>query len=293
VYFGTDVRPPFADSSAQPEFAPGRLAPYTTYYWRVDELDNQGRKTVGAVWTFVTGPPPPEAYDPYPVDGATGVRLDATLSWVPGLNSTSHDVYFGPTDPPPFVRNQTETQFDPGPLDSDTTYYWRIDEISTAGTAAGQVWTFVTGPSPPPKGRACFIGDTGVWLSGVLVPISQAKPGATIGRAVTALSSSLPYLGELQTVQTHKGSFTCYDVCFGTGHRISVAENHYFLTESGRWISLHDLKAGTRLKTTRGSIRVLSVTKRPLPYVGKVYNLKVASSDRYLVGRDAVIVRDY
>jgi hypothetical protein len=35
------------------------------------------------------------------------------------------------------------------------------------------------------------------------------------------------------------------------------------------------------------------MTKRPTPYVGKVYNLKVEGSDRYLVGKDAVIVRDY
>ena len=30
-----------------------------------------------------------------------------------------------------------------------------------------------------------------------------------------------------------------------------------------------------------------------MPYVGKVYNLKVEGSDRYLVGKDAIIVSDY
>ena len=29
------------------------------------------------------------------------------------------------------------------------------------------------------------------------------------------------------------------------------------------------------------------------PYTGKVYNLKVADSDSYLVGKDAIIARDY
>ncbi|MHC4808443.1 MAG: hypothetical protein ACYTBX_19590 [Planctomycetota bacterium] len=42
---------------------------------------------------------------------------------------------------PPFVRNQTETTFDPGPLDWDTTYYWKID---TAGGAEGNIWRFTT-----------------------------------------------------------------------------------------------------------------------------------------------------
>ena len=78
-----------------------------------------------------------------------------------------------------------------------------------------------------------------------------------------------------------------------SGNRITVAENHYFLIEAGNWISLQGLKTGTRLKTLKDSIGIQSVTKQPEPYVGKVYNLKIDGSDRYAVGEDAVIVRDY
>jgi hypothetical protein len=70
-------------------------------------------------------------------------------------------------------------------------------------------------------------------------------------------------------------------------------ECHYFLEESGRWLSLQELKAGIKLQTLNGMIEIISVTKRPMRYVGKVYNLKIEGSDRYLVGQDAVIVRDY
>jgi hypothetical protein len=294
VYFGTDVLPPFASSEAETVFSPGRLAPYTSYYWRVDELDDQARKTIGPVWTFVTGPPPLEAYDPYPVDGATVVSLHPILNWAPGFNSISHDVYFGTTDPPPFVRNQTETEFDPRALDIGATYCWRIGEISTAGTALGQVWTFTTtGTPPPPKGRSCFTAETGVWLDGTLVPISKATVGRQAGRAAGDFSSSLPYLGEVETVQAHKGTFACYDVLLESGNRIRVAENHYFMADSGQWISLQDLKAGTKLKTSKGSISVTAVVKSAVPYAGEVYNLKVNGSDRYLVSQDAIIVRDY
>ncbi len=100
-------------------------------------------------------------------------------------------------------------------------------------------------------------------------------------------------LSKIQEVQEHKGTFTCYDVLLKSGNCLSVAENHYFLTESGRWISLQNLKAGIKLKTSKGSIGIIRVTKRPAPYIGKVYNLKVEGSDRYLVGKDAVIVRDF
>ena len=295
VYFGTDVQPPFAGSDVLPEFSPGGLAPYTMYYWRVDELDRQARKTIGQIWTFVVGPPALEAYDPYPLDGAAMVSPDPILSWTPGFNSISHEVYFGTTNPPPFIRNQTETEFDPGLLEKGVMYYWRIGEISTAGTAIGPVWTFTTGPvpNPSPKGRTCFTGETGVWLDGVLVPISKAMRGGRVGRAAGDLLSSLPCLGEVDTVQLHAGTFTCCDVLLESGNRISVVENHYFLADSGQWISLQDLKEGMRLQTAKGPIAITAVVKRATPYAGEVYNLKVNGSHRYLVGQDAIIVRDY
>jgi hypothetical protein len=48
-----------------------------------------------------------------------------------------------------------------------------------------------------------------------------------------------------------------------------------------------------KLKTINGSITIKSVKKREMPYVGKVYNVKVSGTHRYMVGEDAVIVRDY
>jgi hypothetical protein len=100
-------------------------------------------------------------------------------------------------------------------------------------------------------------------------------------------------LGTIQEVQEHNGTFTCYDILLESGNSISVAENHYFLMESGQWLSLKNLKAGTKLKTSKGSIEIKSITKRPMTYAGNVYNLNIAGSDRYLVGKDAIIVRDY
>jgi hypothetical protein len=293
VYFGIDEQPPFAGSLAQTRFVPAGLTPYTTYHWRVDELDGQARKTIGDIWTLVTGPPPLQAYDPDPVDGATMVSPHPTLSWAAGFNSVSHDVYFGTTDPPPFVRNQAETEFDPGLLDGHTTYFWCIDEISSEGITIGQVWMFVTGASSIPKGRTCFVGDTGVWLDGALVPISKAMRRGQVGRTAGDILSPLPCLGEVETVQEHKGTFACYDVLLESGNSIGVAGNHYFLADCGQWISLHDLKAGMRLKTAKGPLAITAVTKRAAPYAGEVYNLKVNGSHRYLVGQDAIIVRDY
>jgi hypothetical protein len=239
---------------------------------------------------------PGQASNPSPADGAVDVDTNVVLSWNPGANAVSHNVYFG-TDldflrfgfeefwPP--VRNQTSTDFDPGRLNSNTTYFWRIDEVNSNGTRTGVLWSFTTGAGsgPPPKGRTCFVAETGVWVNGTLVPISNVAQGQ--------INCGINSFGKVQDVQEHNGTFTCYDVLLESGNCINVAENHYFLTESGQWISLKNLKTSTRLQTPNGSIEIVSVTKRPMPYVGKVYNLKVEGSDRYLVGKDAIIVRDY
>jgi hypothetical protein len=64
-------------------------------------------------------------------------------------------VYFGTVSPGTFQGNQTETLFNPGTLNADTTYYWRIDEKNPAGTTTGRIWSFTTSadtlpPSPNP-----------------------------------------------------------------------------------------------------------------------------------------------
>jgi hypothetical protein len=59
VYFGTSSSPPFIQNQTAATFDPGTMAPSTTYYWRIDEVNSWGT-TTGTVWYFTTesGPPP-------------------------------------------------------------------------------------------------------------------------------------------------------------------------------------------------------------------------------------------
>ncbi|MHC4640758.1 MAG: nitroreductase family protein [Planctomycetota bacterium] len=101
--------------------------------------------------TATTIPPLPEqAGDPSPADGAVDVNTTALLSWTPGAGATSHDLYLGWTNPPPFVCNQTAATFDPVSMASNITYYWRIDERNDWGKTPGQIWSFKTKSNPPP-----------------------------------------------------------------------------------------------------------------------------------------------
>lgn len=87
---------------------------------------------------------PFRAHSPVPSNGATNVEANQVLSWTSEYKTTSHDIYFGTTNPPPLAGNQTTADFDPGILSGNTTYYWRIDEKSGNGTTQGNTWSFTT-----------------------------------------------------------------------------------------------------------------------------------------------------
>jgi hypothetical protein len=86
---------------------------------------------------------------PEPADGATGVSVTADLTWRPGREALSHEVYFGTdanavaagTVPP---DTQTEHSYTPASLEYGTQYSWKVDEVGDAGTYAGNLWSFTT-----------------------------------------------------------------------------------------------------------------------------------------------------
>jgi hypothetical protein len=121
------------------------------YYWQIDNVQLQAFGLGGP--PPVTDPPAP-ANGPFPADGESGLASDVNLNWSAGAGADSHDVYFGTASSPPAMGNQNGTGFDPGPLDYDTTYYWRIDEVNEAGTTAGAEWGFTTMAAPPVPGQA-------------------------------------------------------------------------------------------------------------------------------------------
>jgi len=127
---------------------PDGLVPGTTYYWRIDEVNEADPRSPwkGHVWSFMIAPR--TAYNPDPADGAESVDSVPVLSWTGGFGSKFHTVYFG--DNFDDVNNaegglpQTPTTYSPGALKMAKTYYWRVDEFDAAETHKGDVWSFIT-----------------------------------------------------------------------------------------------------------------------------------------------------
>ena len=170
-----------------PGFAiPDGLVPGTTYYWRIDEVNDADPNSPwkGKVWSFAIAPK--TAYEPVPANGAESVEMDVELSWTGGFGSKLHTVYFG--DNFDEVNNATvgQTQgsatYTPGPLKMAKTYYWRVDEFDVVETHKGDVWSFTTvgavgTPSPANGAVDVTQSPTLSWEHGVFADTHQVYFG--------------------------------------------------------------------------------------------------------------------
>ena len=129
------------------------IAKGATYNWQIIAVDSHGAITEGPVWHFATVEPennmPSFASAVEPGDGSTNISTKQLLSW----NATDldgdtlyFDVYFG-TDPEPELvsASQTSLIYNPGTLDNNTKYYWRIVVSDGRKTnPRSDIWSFTT-----------------------------------------------------------------------------------------------------------------------------------------------------
>jgi len=159
VYFGDN----FDDVNNAAGGLPQGTATYTptgplklakTYYWRVDESDAI-ETYKGDVWSFTTQG---AVGNPNPANGAVDVKQTQIITWSPSVFAASHQLYFGTdkdavknadTGSPAYkgTRDLGAETYDPGMLEWDATYYWRIDEVNNANPDSpwpGILWSFTT-----------------------------------------------------------------------------------------------------------------------------------------------------
>ncbi len=161
-----------------PGFAlPDGLVPGTTYYWRIDEVNDTEPNSPwkGDVWSFSV--PPKTAYAPDPADAAEMVAPDVELSWTGGFGSKLHTVYFGENFDE--VNNaagglpQGTATYAPGTLKLAKTYYWRVDEFDVIDTHKGDIWSFTTEGgvgSPDPSNGAVDVKAPETLVLRVMTP---------------------------------------------------------------------------------------------------------------------------
>ncbi len=183
---------------------PDGLVPGTTYYWRIDEVNDSDPDSPwkGDVWSFSI--PPKTAYFPDPADAAESVDTNVKLSWTGGFDAKLHYVYFG--DNFEDVNNaasgipQGTTNYTPGTLKLAKTYFWRVDESDLFNTYKGHVWSFITEGavgSPQPANGAVDVSQSPIltWVHGVFADTHQVYFGTDKEAVKNADTSSPEYKG--------------------------------------------------------------------------------------------------
>ena len=152
IYFGTESTPPILITGQVETTCELETLEYNTeYFWKIVAHDDHSNTTEGLVWSFTTieNYPPEPPSSPIPEDGDENQLINVDISWTctdPEGDPLNYDIYFGTEATPPQVTTgQTETTYNPGTLQSNTEYFWKIvahDDHSN--TTEGAVWSFIT-----------------------------------------------------------------------------------------------------------------------------------------------------
>jgi len=183
---------------------PDGLVNGTTYYWRIDEVNDADPNSPwkGNIWSFTL--PPKTAYVPIPANGAEFVELNAQLTWTPGFGSKLHYIVFGEdfdqVNNAVTGSSSSIAKYNPGPLKPAKTYYWRIDEYDGAQTYRGDVWSFTTlgavsGPNPADGAVEVKPSVVLSWDAGAVAASHEVYFGTDADAVANATTASPEYKG--------------------------------------------------------------------------------------------------
>ncbi len=170
VWFGPVGNLVYVGPLTTSQYAPAPLNGLSTYAWRI-QATNAGGSSSEASGSFTTTADLPAVVAGItPADGAGNVAVDATLDWNDASGATGYHVWFGATNPPPAVADQTTSQYSPGLLSNSTMYYWKISAFNTQGASAEVSGSFTTVTEAPAAviNIAPADGTGGVPISAIL-----------------------------------------------------------------------------------------------------------------------------
>jgi len=179
----------------------------------------QGPESCQDRYPLITQPepnnPPNTPFNPTPPNGAISININQDLYWNggdPDGDLVTYDIYFG-TDSTPIkiVSNQSTTSYDPGTMNYNIKYYWRIvawDNSSESST--GPIWSFTTGVQSQ-GGNGGGGGGGGPILLPNIIPIADASASDSSGFINTPITFNASYSVD------EDGEITNYIWDFGDG----------------------------------------------------------------------------
>ena len=211
--------------------------PYYSFYWETLDVAFGGNN------------PPNVPSAPSPPNHATGVSINADLSWTGGDpdvgDIVTYDVHFGTSATPPLVSNdQTGTTYDPGTLSYNTKYYWKIVATDNhAASTTGPLWDFTTSSTPnnPPQlSSPSLQPPSGSPSTGFYYYVNYYDSDGDSPNIKRVYIDGTPYTMSLQSGSAPNGVYR-----YGPKNLSVGSHNYYFYFEDG--------KGGTARLPTSGS----------------------------------------
>lgn len=131
----------------------------------------------------------PAAVGPSPANGATGVSIQPTLSWVEAGFATGRQLWLGTpgnmqlVDPAPAGKTYV-----PGVLEPGRTYEWRIDQVGPSGVVQGHTWRFTTG-------NGLYVDDFESYLDNAQMAVTWVDNILEAGFDYTLVETGTKYQG--------------------------------------------------------------------------------------------------
>jgi hypothetical protein len=253
---------------------PSGLAEKTTYYWRIDEVNdlNPDSPWKGDVWSFTVASK--SGFNPNPVDGALFVDPNFadpnfSLSWTPGSGSVMHRMYFGDnlqdvqTGAGGTAKGPVSgSNYSPGTLEYEKTYYWRVDEFDGRETHTGDVWSFTT----TLNGLGTVVIDMWEGITGSTLDLLRDSPGYPDN---PTWSDELTEFSTADTIGDNYGA-RIYGWLY-----VPMTGNYTFwfssADEGELWLSTDDDPANVQLLASEpvwGSYDTFSRKSDPVPLIG-------------------------
>ncbi|HBG28633.1 MAG: hypothetical protein A2Y10_00055 [Planctomycetes bacterium GWF2_41_51] len=199
----------------------GRITAYDhSNYINVDyNVTNAGKTTLVS-----------KSNNPVPYSSCTGIYQDMDLTWQPGTNGNTYDVYFGTSysgvlnattsTSGIFKGNQTGIKYDPGTLSINNNYYWRIDGVNATGNKIkGNIWNFTT--TKFVKTYSFESGDLNYWVTSTYGGITNNQNLVLSGNNSLEINSLANGTGHHMVFQA---SYT--SVQFEAGKRYSISYDY-------------------------------------------------------------------
>jgi hypothetical protein len=254
-------------------FSDTGLSPDTTYYYRgwsfIEEstLWSENYAESQAKTEVLANNPPNIPTNPSPDTLVNNVSIQADINWYgddPDEGDTlTYDVYFDTVNASTLVSsNQSSTTFEPGELENDCAYYWKVITTDSHGTSVeSPVWEFKTEPAEPTPPSSYDINLSAGWNLISLPLIPESTDINDIISSDNLASGDVGNIDIVYSYDTASGSWGYWKgQSAGTLQSMEDGNGYWIYTRTADVLTVYGLEAATAGYTLQANWNMLGFT---------------------------------